>query len=72
MEEIPTRLQSARITLISIVGDSDEAIYINTHDDLDGNTLNGANQYTMIFRPVYGIGSLATFWMIDRTIAFFP
>jgi len=32
-----------------IANDSEEAVYINTHNDPDGNTLNGSNKYRMHF-----------------------
>ena len=34
-----------------ISNDTDEAVYINTHNDPDGNKLNGANKYTLYFAP---------------------
>lgn len=34
-----------------ISNDPSEAIYFNTHADADGNTLNGANKYTLRFAP---------------------
>ncbi|MCF8024877.1 MAG: DUF1214 domain-containing protein [Desulfobacteraceae bacterium] len=34
-----------------ISNDPSEAIYFNTHADADGNTLNGANKYTLRFEP---------------------
>ena len=33
-----------------ISNDSDEAVYINTHNDPDGNKLNGTNKYTITFK----------------------
>jgi hypothetical protein len=34
-----------------IANDPEEAIYFNTHVDADGQTLNGANKYTLRFEP---------------------
>lgn len=34
-----------------ITNDPEEAIYINTHSDADGETLNGSNKYTLRFEP---------------------
>jgi hypothetical protein len=34
-----------------IANDPEEAIYINTHSDVGGQTLNGANNYTLRFEP---------------------
>ena len=33
-----------------ISNDTDEAVYINTHNDPDGNKLNGTNKYTITFK----------------------
>jgi hypothetical protein len=31
--------------------DPEEAIYLNTHSDVDGSVLNGTNKYTIHFEP---------------------
>ncbi len=46
-----------------ISNDPSEAIYFNTHADADGNTLNGANKYTLRFGPKQ-LPDVTYFWSL--------
>lgn len=46
-----------------ISNDTNEAIYINTHKDINGNKLNGANKYTLTF-PKGGLPPVSAFWSL--------